>query len=100
MAMSREEQSAAARRIMEKEPMTAEERVVYEQLVKSPEEYLPPDPEKGIRTCGVCGMEFREQPGLSALQQHSDHMTGQNPPVGTWGEAYHRIRSAKGTDKD
>jgi hypothetical protein len=104
MAMTKEEQKAAARRIMEKYPMTEEERVIYEQLIKKPEDYRAPTPE-GLRVCGICGAEFqdvRDAKGVvvtPALGQFADHQASHNPSPAAWTEAYNRIQSSKAKAK-
>ena len=102
MAMTKEEQSAAARRIMEKMgPMDELEREIYEGLVRSPDDYVPPDPVSGWRVCGVCQATFTDQPAtrdriaVSALEQFSDHQAEHNPTPGQWAEAYHRLQQSK-----
>ena len=98
MAMSKEEQRAAAERILAKEPMTDEEMRVYEQLVKRPEDYRPPDPQTGERVCGLCGEVFEttNEGGMevTALQKFSDHQTEHQPSPGQWAEAHRRTQRA------
>lgn len=106
MAMSKLEQRATEDRIMAKEPLTEEEMVVYENLVKNPDDYRPPSVESGLRVCGVCGAEFMDKPAtkdlvaLSALEQFSDHTTMHNPSPAQWGEAHRRILAGKERAKE
>lgn len=103
MAMTVEQQKEAARRILEKEPLTAEEQQTFELLVKRPGDYRVPG-EK--RVCGVCGARFGDKVDakgvveVSALQKFSDHMAEHNPSPARWATAHQRIeesRPAKGT---
>lgn len=105
MALSKEEQKAASDRIMAKEPLTAEERQLYEILTRTPEQYLPPDPETGERVCGICGEVFnripgtKESPEIPALEQFSDHQAEHSPSAGQWVEAHRRIQAGKERQK-
>lgn len=98
--MTKEEQREAARRIMAKHPMTEEERVIYERLMKKPEDYRGPT--KGaLRVCGTCGAEFEDVVDgkgnvvTPALEQFSDHQSSHNPSPAQWATAYERIQAGK-----
>lgn len=99
MAMTKEEQKAAAKRIMEKYPMTEEEREIYERLIKKPKDYQPPL--DGVRVCGTCGAEFQDIKNgkgeviETGLQQFSDHQASHNASPAQWTEAYNRIQAGK-----
>lgn len=103
--MSREQQKAAAQRILEKEPLTEQERVTYEILRKNPEDYRLPG-ESGSRVCPVCGAEFetiagsKERPEVPALEQFSGHMGAHNPSPAEWAEAHKRIGAGKEREKE
>jgi hypothetical protein len=98
MAMTKEEQRAAARRILEKEPLTEEEQRTYELLKKSPEDYRVPG---SVRTCGVCGEKFEDVVDAKgnvtnpSLAQFSDHQAFHNPSPAQWAEAHKRIEAGK-----
>jgi hypothetical protein len=98
MAMSKEEQKAAAARIVAKSPMTEGERKTYELLTKRPEDYRAPGE---TRVCGVCGQEFRDevdQKGnviVPALEKFSDHQAFHNPSPEQWATAHERIQAGK-----
>ena len=103
MGMSREEQRAAAERILAKEPLTEEEREWAEFYKRAPGSYVVPTSE-GIRTCGVCGAQFKDKPLKngnpgeieSALQQFSDHWAQEHQSTGgQWTEAYQKIQEGK-----
>jgi len=98
MAMSKDEQREASRRILKKEPLTGEELERYEMLSKTPEQYVRPDDEG--RTCGVCGARFKDSQGQvvqSALEKFADHQAEHNPTPAQWAEAHDRIRLARAT---
>jgi hypothetical protein len=100
MAMTKEEQKAAAKRIMEKMgPMDEQESETYEMLTKNPKQYVPPDVKTGKRVCGVCGAEFQDQKlegrEVSALEQFSDHSTVHNPSPAQWKMAHEKIQAGK-----
>ena len=98
MAMSKEQQREAARRIIEKEPLTEEEEQIREMLSKTPEQYRVPT---NVRECGNCGAEFQDETDAkgvvvkSALEQFSDHQSSHNPSPGQWAEAHKRIEAGK-----
>jgi hypothetical protein len=106
MAMTKEEQKAAAARIMAKHPLTEEERQTYEMLKKRPEDYRPPDPETGERVCGICGEKFKtkaakgEDREISALEQFSEHQRKHNASPAQWTEAHKRIEASKERQKE
>lgn len=93
VAMSKEEQRLAAKRILAKEPLTPEEQLLYEILTKTPEMYVAPDPETGERICGVCGEVFPN------LETFADHQVDHNPTSAEWSVAYQRMRDARETKK-
>lgn len=104
--MTKEEQKAAAGRIMAKlGPLDAQEQQVYDMLVRTPEEYLPPNRETGERVCGVCGEMFEDRKDrtgnilVASLEQFSDHTTSHNPSPVQWGEAHRMIRDGKERSK-
>lgn len=105
MAMSKADQKAASDRIMAKYPMTTEERQTYEMLMKKPEDYVLPDPESGIRVCGVCGAEFqgkgetKQGREMSALEEFSNHTASHNPSPAQWTEAHRKIQDGKEQSK-
>lgn len=98
MAMSKEQQREAARRIMAKEPLTDEEQVTYDLLTRTPEQYRVPGED---RECGVCGAVFgdtKDAKGLvvrTALEKFSDHTAEHNPSPEQWGTAHERIMAGK-----
>lgn len=97
MAMSKEDQKAASDRIMEKFPLTEEERGTYEYLMLKP----PYGSSGDTRVCRVCGAVFQEIPAtkemgvVPALEQFSDHSTIHQTPAPQWTEAYNRMQEAK-----
>ena len=100
--MSKEEQGAAAQRIMTKlGAMDAQEQQTYDLLTRRPGDYIPPDPQSGERVCGICGEVFqgqpatRESPQITPLEQYADHMGSHNPTPGQWAEAHRRIQQAR-----
>jgi hypothetical protein len=101
MAMSKEDQKAASDRIVAKEPLTKQERQAYNLLSKQPDEYVLPDPENGVRVCGVCGAEFqgagttKEGRAMSALEEFSNHMADHNSTPAQWTEAHRRIQAGR-----
>lgn len=101
MAMSKADQKAASDRIMGKFPLTPEERQTYEMLVKTPDQYVPPNPESGVRVCGICKAEFqgvaatREDRAKAVLEEFSDHMKSHNQSPAQWTEAHRRIQAGK-----
>jgi hypothetical protein len=97
--MTKEQQSEAARRIMEANPMTDQERQTYELLMRRPEDYLPPDNQTGERVCGVCGEVFQHSKDKAALDLFADHQTEHNPSPAQWGEAHRRIQIGKDAAK-
>lgn len=103
MAMTKAEQSAAARRIMGKSPMTAEEKVTFDLLSKKPEDYRVPG--EG-RECGICGEKFQDKVDSkgnlleSALAQFSDHQAFHNPTADKWATAHDRIQAGKEKAKE
>lgn len=105
--LTKEQQKAASDRIMAKlGPLDAQEQVTYDLLTRRVEDYLPPDPESGERTCGICGEMFAEIPAtretakVTALEQHSDHMAEHNPSAAQWGEAHRRIQRGRELSKN
>jgi hypothetical protein len=107
MAMSKSEQKAASDRIMAKlGPMTPEEQATYGLLTKTQDEYIPPDPNSGLRKCVVCSGEFlddRDGKGnlvRSALDKYAEHSAIHNPSPGQWGEAHRRIQAGKERSKN
>ena len=98
MAMSKEQQREAARRIIEKEPLTEEEEQIREMLSKTPEQYRVPT---NVRECGMCGAQFRDTVDgkgnvlLTALAKFTDHQAEHNPAPGPWAEAHKRIEAGK-----
>lgn len=99
MAMTKEEQRAAADRIMAQYPMTEEEKATYARLCTMPEDY--PEAGRDLRVCQECGEVFETkqrqgQEELSAMQQFSDHSTVHNYSPAQWAEAHRRIVAAKG----
>ena len=98
MAMTQEQQREAARRILEREPLTPEEMARYKMLVKTPDEYEFP---KEKRTCGWCGATFRDTVDgkgsiqKTALEKFSDHQLLHNPTPDKWAEAYRRIEKSR-----
>lgn len=106
MAMSKEEQREAARRIMEKlGPLDEREEKVYEQFQNDPIQYIPPDKETGKRVCGICLEEFEEERDKagnlvkSSLEKFADHQQTHNPTTQQWTEAHRRIQSSKERSK-
>lgn len=96
--MSREDQRAAAERILAKEPLTEQERQVAEMLSKRPGEYRLPGED---RECGICKEVFRDKVDgkgnvlETAMQQFSDHQSFHNPTADRWAVAHERIQSGK-----
>ena len=96
--MSKEQQSAAAKRILEKHPLTEEEKQRYEMATRTPEQYMPP---KEKRVCGMCGAEFRDTVDkngnvqVSMLEKFSDHQAEHNATAAEWTEAYNKIQALK-----
>jgi hypothetical protein len=84
------EQKAAAERIMGRlGPLDAQEQQAYDQLIRTPDEYLPPDATTGERVCGTCGEVF---PSLEAYVTHSSE---HNPSASQWVTAHKQIQAAK-----
>lgn len=100
MGMSKEEQAAAARRILAKDPLTPEEGMWAEFYKLAPGAYTPPT-KAGVRTCGVCRAEFEDiKPGtreeVTALQQFCDHWAEKHQAkAGQWTEVYHKLQEIK-----
>lgn len=96
--MGKEQQSAAAKRILEKSPLTEEEKQRYQMAIKKPEQYMPP---KEKRVCGMCGAEFRDtldakgEVKVSMLEKFSDHQAEHNSTAAEWSEAYNKIQALK-----
>jgi hypothetical protein len=106
MAMTAEQQKAASDRIMRKMgPLDAQEKATYEMLTRRPEDYMPPDPQTGERTCAVCGEVFENTLSpkgeilVAALEKFSDHLTVHNPSPAQWGQAHHLIQRGKERSK-
>ena len=103
VAMSKEEQREAAKRIMAKlGPLDEVEMEAYKRFTTEPENY--PKADRDFRVCQECGEEFRTvmekgQEGLTAMQQFADHTTKHNPLPGKWSEAHQRIRVARENKK-
>jgi hypothetical protein len=104
--MTREQQVEAARWIRGKiGPLGAEELATYNMLMRTPEQYRPPDPDSGDRVCGVCGEVFERIQAkggnleISALEQFSNHVTQHNPSPAQWLEAHRRIQSGREMSK-
>jgi hypothetical protein len=96
--MTQEQQKAAVERILAREPLTEEERELYEFRTKTVEEYEVPTDR---RVCGLCGARFKDVVDgkgvvqVSMLEQFSDHQAEHNPTPAQWAEAHHRIQMAK-----
>jgi hypothetical protein len=104
MGMTKEEQRAAAARILAKEPLTPEEAKLAELYKRVPGSYVPPDKEE-TRTCGICGAKFRdtEEKGkvtVTALEKFTDHIAEHNPTPDKWTEAHKRIQAGKEWEKE
>lgn len=104
MAMTKEQQAEAARRILEKEPLTEEEGQVAELLKRVPGMYTPPTRE-GLRVCGICGATFEGEAGtkekleVTSLQQFVEHQADHNPSPAQWTEAHNKIQAGKQRQK-
>lgn len=98
MAMTKEQQKEASRRILEKEPLTEEERELLRFRTMTPEQYPRPGES---RACGICGARFRDtlnQKGeivTSMLEKFSDHQASHNPSPEQWKTAHERIQQGK-----
>jgi hypothetical protein len=91
MAMTREEQRAAAERILAKFPMTEEEKRRQRFLETDPEAYP-----KDKRVCPVCPKEF----GKDDINEYSEHVARHSPTMGQWKEAHEKIESGKARAKE
>lgn len=98
MAMTKEQQREAARRILQKEPLTAEEQETFELLKRNPEDYRPPMQE--YRKCERCGAEFRTDGNLTAMQKFADHQSVHNSSPSQWATAHKRIEAGKEKQKE
>jgi len=90
MAMSKQEQKAAAERIMAKSgPLTLEELGIKRQLEVSP-------PYQRYRVCLICDMVFEPE----EIREHVEHMASHQPSAGQWVEAHRRIEAGKDRAKE
>jgi hypothetical protein len=107
MAMTKEQQKESSERIMAKMGrLEGVELEAYGLLTKRPEDYVLPDPESGVRVCGVCGKliegmaETKEARAQSALEQFTAHQAEHNPSPALWTEAHKRIQAGKDRAKE
>jgi len=85
MAMSKEQQREASKRILAKEPMTEYELKRQRFLEMRPEDY----PKN--RVCPDCGAEFEKED----IFGHSEHMATHAPTAGQWVGAHQKIEKGK-----
>jgi hypothetical protein len=89
VALTKEQQSEAAARILAKEPMTEQELRRQKFLEMKPEDY-PTN-----RICPDCSAMFpREQ-----IEEHAAHMATHAPTAGQWVEAHQKIVQGKDSAK-